>query len=446
MLEIMPYLECLSQNFPKKIVRLLGIVSGAMLCCKGRITMLGLSRWSGKGGSYRSIQRFYGSKVDWLHLNWLFFKKHRLKQEEVYLLAGDETTVTKSGKSTYGLGRFFSSIHGRAVKGLNFLSLCLVGVSSRHAVPLVMEPMDAMMKKETRTKKEPAKRKKKEKQGSGKKGRPKGSKNKNRSEPELTPYLNWMKEHIQRALSMIGGQIKIDYYVYDGAYGNNPCLQMVRSCGLHMISKLQCNSALWFRYEGEYSGHGRPRKYGDKVDYKNLPDKYLKSRTVERSVAERIYQMEVWHKDFPELLNVTVIQRIQLKDGKSGHVVLFSDDLNLPYDKMILYYRLRFQIEFTFRDAKQYWGLEDFMNIKAAQVKNAANISMFMVNFSRFLTEQNIADTEPSIFDIKIRSQTAFCLDLILKSNPEISKVISFEKLQMTLADIGCIHPHKRAA
>lgn len=79
--------------------------------------------------------------------------------------------------------------------------------------------------------------------------------------------------------------------------------------------------------------------------------------------------MEVWHKDFPELLNVTVIQRIQLKDGKSGHVVLFSDDLNLPYDNMILYYRLRFQIEFTFRDAKQYWGLEDFMNIKAARSK-----------------------------------------------------------------------------
>jgi len=45
MLKIMPYLESLSQNFPKKIVRLLlGLVSQAMLCSKGRITMLGLSR------------------------------------------------------------------------------------------------------------------------------------------------------------------------------------------------------------------------------------------------------------------------------------------------------------------------------------------------------------------------------------------------------------------
>jgi len=153
MLKIMPSLECLSPIFPKQLVRLLGIVSQAMLCCNGRITMLGLSRWSSKGGSYRSIQRLYGTMANWPQLNWLFFKTNRLKKEEVYLLTGDETVVTKSGKSTHGLGRFFSSIHGRAVKGLNFLSLCLVGVSSGQSVPLVMEPMEGDMKKQTRLKK-----------------------------------------------------------------------------------------------------------------------------------------------------------------------------------------------------------------------------------------------------------------------------------------------------
>lgn len=165
MLNIMTYLECLSQNFPKQFVRLLGIVCQSMLCCKGRITMLGLSRWSGKGGSYRSIQRLYGSAVDWLQINWLFFRMHRFKEDEVYLLTGDETTVTKSGKSTYGLGRFYSSIYGRSVKGLSFLSLCLVGVSSRQSVPLLTEPMDADMKKETQPKKNQQKgRKKKQNQ------------------------------------------------------------------------------------------------------------------------------------------------------------------------------------------------------------------------------------------------------------------------------------------
>ena len=80
---------------------------------------------------------------------------------------------------------------------------------------------------------------------------------------------------------------------------------------------------------------------------------------------------------------------------------MFSDDLDLPYDKLIDYYRLRFQIEFNFRDAKQYWGLEDFMNIKENQVTNAANFSLFMVTFSQLLLPQIESLGQKSILDLK---------------------------------------------
>lgn len=65
-----------------------------------------------------------------------------------------------------------------------------------------------------------------------------------------------------------------------------------------------------------------------------------------------------------------------------AHVILFSTDLMQDYEKIIRLYSLRFQIEFNFRDAKQYWGLEDFMNIKENAVTSAANLALFMVNFS----------------------------------------------------------------
>jgi putative transposase len=58
----------------------------------------------------------------------------------------------------------------------------------------------------------------------------------------------------------------------------------------------------------------------------------------------------------------------------------------LSYEKVIDYYKLRFQIEFNFRDAKQFWGLEDFMWVqKEIAVTNAANLSFFMVNLSHYL-------------------------------------------------------------
>ncbi|BDI20509.1 hypothetical protein ANSO36C_63110 (plasmid) [Nostoc cf. commune SO-36] len=57
----------------------------------------------------------------------------------------------------------------------------------------------------------------------------------------------------------------------------------------------------------------------------------------------------------------------------------------MSYEKIIDYYKLRFQIEFNFRDAKQFWGLEDFMNLSQAAVTNTANLAFFMVNLSHHL-------------------------------------------------------------
>jgi len=77
-----------------------------------------------------------------------------------------------------------------------------------------------------------------------------------------------------------------------------------------------------------------------------------------------IYQMALWHKKFADLLNIVVIVKTNLTTHKTAHVVLFSSDITLGYEPWIDSYRLRFQLEFNFRDAKQYWGLEDFMHVK----------------------------------------------------------------------------------
>ena len=82
-------------------------------------------------------------------------------------------------------------------------------------------------------------------------------------------------------------------------------------------------------------------------------------------------------------------------------MLLFSDDLELAYDKLIDYYQLRFQIEFNFRDAKQYWGLEDFMSVNEIQVSNAANFPLFMVTFSRLLLPQLQDMNIESMLDLK---------------------------------------------
>ena len=140
--DIMVVLACLSQCVEPTTLGQLGRVIEAMLSISGRVTMRGLSRWSGKGGSYRSIQRLFNTTLSWCQLNWLLMRHHLLDADDVVLMSGDHVVVTKSGKATYGLDRFFSSLYGKMVPGLCFLSLSLLSVKRRSSYPVVTEQVD----------------------------------------------------------------------------------------------------------------------------------------------------------------------------------------------------------------------------------------------------------------------------------------------------------------
>ena len=110
--------------------------------------------------------------------------------------------------------------------------------------------------------------------------------------------------------------------------------------------------------------------------------------------------------------------------------------------KLIRLYSLRFQIEFNFRDAKQYWGLEDFMNVKETAVTNAANLSLFMVNFSTALL-QSFRRTQPdySILDLKAQYRGYRYALEIIKMLPEKPDAILLTDIFRRIARLGAIHP-----
>ena len=90
MTEILALLQNIAPLFEKTTLRQIGHVIFGMLVTSGRITMLGLSRWTEKGGSYRTVQRFFHKSLPWAQILWLFFCAHLRQVKDVYLLAGDE--------------------------------------------------------------------------------------------------------------------------------------------------------------------------------------------------------------------------------------------------------------------------------------------------------------------------------------------------------------------
>lgn len=442
MTDILALLQCLDPYVTATMLRQMNHIITALLTMTGRVTMLNISRWAGKGGSYRTVQRFFHTALPWALTFWLFFRQHLHNPDDVYLLAGDETVVTKAGKKTYGLDRFFSGLYGRPVSGLSFFALSLISVQERCSYPVMVEQIVR-----TAEEKVAAKAKKDEEakpKARRKPGRPKGSKNKDKTQVTFTPELILIKTMIQKLLLFIGGLLPLTYLLLDGKFGNNNALQMTLQCGLHLISKLRHDAALYFPYDGPYSGRGPHRKYGGRIDYAHIPDEYLQQVTIEDDIETCIYQMTMLHKEFAQPLNVVVIVKTRLETQSRVHVVLFSSDLDLTFDLLIDYYALRFQIEFNFRDAKQFWGLEDFMNVTEIAVTNAANLSLFMVNLSHLLLRQfRQLNPRAGVLDLKAHFHGRRYVSETLKLLPETPDPILLSQIFDTVAQLGCIHPVK---
>ena len=122
MYDILSLFSILHPHLSTTSLRQFSCVVLGLLAMTGRVTMLNLSRWTSEGGSYRTVQRFFNTLIPWGTVYWVFFSTYLLDRESTYILAGDETTVSKSGPSTYDLSRFFSSVYGKTIPRLAFLS------------------------------------------------------------------------------------------------------------------------------------------------------------------------------------------------------------------------------------------------------------------------------------------------------------------------------------
>jgi putative transposase len=164
--------------------------------------------------------------------------------------------------------------------------------------------------------------------------------------------------------------------------------------------------------------------------------------TITKIGQEPIYSVnQQLHQEFAQPLNVVIIAKTNLRTQARAHVVLFSSDLALASAPLVDYYSLRFQIELNFRDAKQYWGLEDSMNVTPIGVTNAANLSLFMVNVAyRLRADVHPRDPDYSILDLKADCRGYKYVEETIKLLPEKPEPVLFAKILNQVVSLGRIH------
>ena len=273
-------------------------------------------------------------------------------------------------------------------------------------------------------------------------GRPQGSSTHAKADAPLNAEHTRIRALIQRRLARMRPHVTVTYRVLDVHFGNQHAALMARRLRLHLISKLRNDSARYDPSDGPDAGRGPRRMDGERIAPTAIPEHFLKQTTVEDGVETRIYQVEARHATCDQPLNVVVIVKRQLTTGKHAHVSLFSTDRTLAWDVLRDDYQVRFQIECVFRDAKQYWGLEDFMVVKEAAVTNAMNLAFFMVNLSRRLVrERRRSDPNASVLDLKADYRGRAYAEELIKLLPEKPEPGLLQRLMAAVTGLGRIHP-----
>ncbi len=151
----------------------------------------------------------------------------------------------------------------------------------------------------------------------------------------------------------------------------------VRDLKLEAIGKLRRDANLRYLYQDEYSGRGRPRKYAGKVDLTDYSNFEL---VTQLSDDVDLYTAVVW--------SISLKRKIRLVDLRNNsasshsYAVLFCTNPELDAYSIYLYYKARFQIEFVFRDSKQFTGLADCQ---------ARDLTKLDFHFNSSLTALNLA-------------------------------------------------------
>ena len=436
-------LNVLSGQFSATNLQHFAIIIDSIFGISNSVTTLSVARYSSL--SYRTVQRFYALKdVNWLLVNLFLFKHFIYQKGKIYLYAADETVKGKAGKQTHGLGRFYSSMSKQVIRSVSFLAISIIDIEKEESYilgckqlivnNLVKVNQDKKSKKKPKTKS---------------KGRPKGSKNKVKTEPESTSYqvLKTLLDLVQSQLKVFLPELNCFHIVLDGFYGHEDYLLLASKNGLNIVSKFKVNAHLILPYQGKQSGIGRPKTLGDKVNLDNLDEKFYLSTIQDdhSNVSTKVYQFEAFTPKMAGLkLNIVVMIHTHQITKKVSRNIIFTNNLTLEALKIIKYYSLRFQIEFDFRDAKQFYGLADFKNYKETQVTNAVNIAFTMTVVGKLVLEKykiKLDCPNMGIIDLKTVFRTQKCAKILLNninfdpdeflSSPQFLKIARLEAIHI---------------
>jgi hypothetical protein len=262
-----------------------------------------------------------------------------------FAIAFDPSYISKSGKKTPGVDKFWSGVAGAAKFGLEISGIAAIDIDNKTAFHLeaVQTPTYEDINKKGMT--------------------------------LLIWYANIIVQR-KDALTEISKLLIADAY-----FSKKPFVdEILDNTDLHVISRLRKDADLMYLYYGEPTGKkGAPKKYTGKINLKNIDKKYFK--LISDDDKSTIYSAIVYSKGLKRNIKL-VYEQLKNKKNKS-FLLFFSTDLELDASEILRYYKNRFQIEFLYRDGKQHTGLNDCQARSENKLYFHFNASLTAINLAK---------------------------------------------------------------
>lgn len=377
----------------KFITRLLEL----FLSMHQRMTYLMMSRYGNYCEQTYRIQ--YSKEFDFKEFNTHLINKYSCSER---ILIFDPSYVNKSGKSTPGVGYFWSGCAGSVKWGIELSSIAVGDVENHTALHYQVSRTTPIKKSDEGT--------------------------------LLDFYANLLVNQAKdlQKISKIAA--------FDAFFSKNSFVTQICDADFTMVSRLQNNIYLRYRYTGEQrKGKGRRKVYDGKIDLKHLSEEHFK--IIKKDEDETIYEGEAHVRCLKRWCKIIV--RHILKEGKVARVIVnFSTDLQMTGLKLLEYYKMRYQIEFLFRDAKGYLGLEDTQSRQPEALDFHYNASLTALNVAKVAHWYSIEKEQRKAFsiqDIKTQYANQLLLDRLIviygkdpiveKNNPKISELYNIGRI-----------------
>jgi Transposase DDE domain len=308
----------------------------------------------------------------------------------------DPSFINKSGKKTPSIGNFWSGCLGKNKTGLEMSCFAVGDLKQQTAYHLTstLTPAPKELKKQSKT--------------------------------LIDYYVSQVRTNLSH-IQHFGNLLVADTY-----FGVSTYFKPVRAMGIDIISCLKSNVSLFYvpKVQTGKRKRGRPATKDGKIDWKNLDNERLP--IVEQDAEKIVRSALVYVKCLKTTVLLVAVDYLKEDGTLQTRKLYFSNRTDWDFKFIIKHYQCRYQIEFLFRDAKQFAGLMHCQSTDETKLVNHLNVSLTTVSVAKATHWQQ--DEPFSMNDIKNYYHNLKMVELFsealglepnsVKNNPKIVQLL----------------------